>query len=85
MTGAITPEMQLLITRARERMAEQDAHDVKIREANYTIDGRYAEFCGAFRELLDMLAEQVEREASADDSCYCTGGVGPHAYHGTPR
>ena len=65
MTGTISPEMQRLITRARERMAEQDAHNVKQREANYTIDGRHAEFCGAFREILDMLAEQIEREAAA--------------------
>jgi hypothetical protein len=24
-------------------------------------------------------------DVSRDEACYCMGGVGPHAYHGTPR
>lgn len=56
----MTSEIQMLIARARERMAEQDADDAAQRAAGYTLPDRHAEFCGAFRELLDMLCEELD-------------------------
>lgn len=56
-------DVERLMERARERLAEHDAYRTKERANGFTGKDRMPEFCGAFRELLDMLVTELEREA----------------------
>lgn len=58
MTSTMTRDVERLIERARERMAEFAAWRALPLEQR--TQDRYPEFCGAFRELLSMLVTELD-------------------------